>query len=43
MVSDDRCVMVSDERCVMCDSVVGEDVAHFLVSCGELREIGWCC
>ena len=29
--------MVSDERCVMCDSRVEEDVAHFLVCCGELR------
>ena len=29
--------MVSDERYVMCDSSVGEDVAHFLVGCGEFK------
>ena len=29
--------MVSDERRVICDSGVGEDVAHFLVSCGEFE------
>ena len=29
--------MVSDERCVMCDSRGGEDVAHFLVGCGEFE------
>ena len=29
--------MVSDERCEMCDSGVGEDVAHFLVGCGEFE------
>ena len=27
----------------MCDSRVGEDVVHFLMGCGELREIGRCC
>ena len=32
-----RCRMVTDERCVMCDSGVGEDMAHFLVSCGEFE------
>ena len=32
-----RCRIVSDERCVMCDSGVGEDVAHFLVGCGEFE------
>ena len=30
-----KCIMVSDGRCVMCDRGVVEDVAHFLVSCGE--------
>ena len=30
-----RCRMVSDRRCAICDSGVGEDVAHFLVDCGE--------
>ena len=30
-----RCRMVSDKRCVICDSGVWEDVAHFLVGCGE--------
>ena len=34
-----RCRMVSDKTCVMCDSGVGEDVAHFLVRLGNLREI----
>ena len=38
-----RCRMVRDERCVICDSGVGEDVAHFLMGCGDLREISWCC
>ena len=32
-----RCRMVSDDRCVMCDNRVGEDVAHFLVGCGEFE------
>ena len=32
-----RCRMVNDERCVMCDGRVGEDVAHFLVGCGEFE------
>ena len=32
-----RCRVFSDERCVMCDSGVGEDIAHFLVSCGEFE------
>ena len=31
------CRMVSDKRCVMCDSIVGEDVAHFLVGYGEFE------
>ena len=31
------CRMASDERCVMCDSGVGEDVAHFLVGCGQFE------
>ena len=35
-----RCRVVSDERCVMCDSGVGEDVAHFLVGCGEFERGG---
>ena len=29
--------MVSDERCLICDSRAGEDVAHFLVDCGEFE------
>ena len=29
--------MVSDKRCVMCDNRVGENVAHFLVGCGEFE------
>ena len=29
--------MVSDERYVMCDSGVGEDVARFLMGCGEFE------
>ena len=32
-----RCRMVIDEMCVICDSRVGEDVAHFLVGCGEFE------
>ena len=32
-----RCRLVSDERCVMGDSGVGEDVALFLVGCGEFE------
>ena len=32
-----RCRMVSDERCSMGDSGVGEDIAHFLVGCGEFE------
>ena len=32
-----RCRVVSDEKCVMCDGGVGEDVAHFLVGCGEFE------
>ena len=32
-----RCRMVSNERCVMSDSRVKEDVAHFLVGCGEFE------
>ena len=32
-----RCRIVSDERCIICDNRVGEDVAHFLVDCGELE------
>ena len=31
-----RCRMVSDQRYVMCDSGIGEDVAYFLVGCGEM-------
>ena len=38
-----RCRIVSDKRCVMCDSGEVEDVAHLLISCEKLREIGWCC
>ena len=30
------CRMVSDQRCVMCDNGIGQDVAHFLVGCGEI-------
>ena len=30
-----KCIMVSDVRCVMCDSRVGEDAAHFQMSCRE--------
>ena len=36
-----RCRIVSDKRYVLCDSGVGEDVAHFLVGCGEF-ETDWC-
>ena len=32
-----RCRIVSDERCEMCDSGVGEDMAHLLVSSGEFE------
>ena len=35
-----RCRMVSDERCVICDSRAGEDVADFLVGCGEFERDG---
>ena len=31
------CRMVSVEGCVICDNKVGEDVAHFLVSCTEFE------
>ena len=34
-----RCIMVSDEWYVICDSRVGEDVAHFLVGCGEFARV----
>ena len=33
----------AEGRCVICDSGVGEDVAHFLVGCGDLRQIGRGC
>ena len=36
------CRVVSDGRCVMYDKGAGEDVAHFLVGCGELRERSAC-
>ena len=29
--------MVSEERYVICDSRIGEDVARFLVNCGEFE------
>ena len=32
-----RCRTVSTERCVISDSGVREDVAHFLVGCGEFE------
>ena len=32
-----RCRMVSNKRCAMCGSGVGEDVAHFLMGCGEFE------
>ena len=37
LLEERRCKMVSDKRCLMCDSGVGEDVAHFLVCCGEFE------
>ena len=33
-----RCRIVSDVRCVMCDSGLGENVAHFLLGCGEFEK-----
>ena len=32
-----RCRRVSDDKYVMCDSGIGEDVAHFLMGCGEFE------
>ena len=32
-----RCKFIIDERCVMCESGVGEDVEHLLVTCGEFE------
>ena len=29
--------MIIYERCVMCEIVVGEDVEHLLVTCGEFE------
>ena len=33
LLKDKKC----DKRCVMCDSGAEEDIAHFLVGCGEYQ------
>ncbi len=33
--------MIIDEMCVMCESGVGEDVEHLLVTCEEFERDQW--
>ena len=30
-----KCKIIIEKRCVMCESGVGEDVEHVVVTCGE--------